>query len=240
MGLESELVLGLIAFATSMLAGVIGFGGGLILIAVLPMFLSPALIIPVHGITQLASNASRMAFSFQHVQWSLFTKFLIGSVAGVLIFGLLLTSIPTEYVPVAIGAYILLNLWSQRFAIVISKYENYYLLGLLQTGLGLIVGSPGPLSLSLLTKNFSSKDEIIATNAMFLTISHLAKIPVFSFIGVALLDELSLIIYMLIGAVLGSYFGTKLRMAVKNDRVITVVKVLLTVMAIKMIVAVLF
>ncbi len=66
-----EYTLGLISLITSLVAGVIGFGGGMLLIAILPMFLAPSLIIPVHGVTQLASNSSRMLFSFKDVQWAL-------------------------------------------------------------------------------------------------------------------------------------------------------------------------
>jgi uncharacterized membrane protein YfcA len=221
-----------------MVAGVLGFGGGMLLIAILPMFLNPGLIIPIHGITQLASNSSRMIFSLEHVQWQLFPKFLVGSLIGIIVFGLILTNVSTEYVPIAIGVYILLNLWSQAFGNFIKKYESYYLIGLLQTGLGLIVGAPGPLALSVLTKNLRSKDEIIATSAMFMTISHLAKIPVFMALGVAVFGELNLLFFMVLGAILGSFAGTKLRLAAKNDGLIMMVKVLLSALALKMIVAV--
>lgn len=229
-----ELILGLISFFTSAIAGVIGFGGGMLLIAVIPLFLNPSLIIPVHGITQLASNSSRMMFSLKHVKWALLPKFLLGSLIGVVIFGFLLSNISTEYVPIGIGLYIILNLWSMRFSNFIKKYENYYLIGLLQTGLGLIVGATGPLSLTVLTKELRSKDEIIATSSMFMTISHLAKIPVFLAIGVSLMGHLNLLIFMVVGSVLGSFIGTKLRLKSNNDKLILVIKILLSLMALRM------
>lgn len=233
-----DILLGIIALATSAIAGVIGFGGGMLLIAILPAFLTPSLIIPVHGITQIASNASRMVFSLSHVQWSLFPKFLLGSVIGTILFGYVLFNIPTTYVPLAIGMYILLNLWSQHFSKFIRKFESYYVIGLLQTGLGLIVGATGPLALSTLTKELKSKDEIIATSSMFMTISHLAKIPVFAVISTELFESVSLIMFMVIGSVIGSFIGTKLRMAASNERLILVIKGLLSVLALRMIVVV--
>jgi uncharacterized membrane protein YfcA len=236
--LAIDILLGIIALATSAIAGVIGFGGGMLLIAILPAFLTPSLIIPVHGITQIASNASRMVFSLSHVQWSLFPKFLLGSVIGTILFGYVLFNIPTTYVPLAIGMYILLNLWSQHFSKFIRKFESYYVIGLLQTGLGLIVGATGPLALSTLTKELKSKDEIIATSSMFMTISHLAKIPVFAVISTELFESVSLIMFMVIGSVIGSFIGTKLRMAASNERLILVIKGLLSVLALRMIVVV--
>ena len=231
-----EYILGLISFFTSLIAGVVGFGGGMLLIAILPLFLSPSLIIPIHGITQLASNSSRMLFSLSNVKWELLAKFLIGSLIGVFLFGFLLSNISTEYVPICIGFYITLNLWSRRFSEFIEKYESYYLIGILQTGLGLIVGATGPLSLTILTKKLSSKDEIVATSSMFMTISHLAKIPVFMVIGVSLFEHFNLLLFMIFGSIIGSFIGTRLRLVSNNEKLILVIKVLLTLMAIRMLV----
>ncbi|WP_319554074.1 sulfite exporter TauE/SafE family protein [Vibrio sp.] len=234
-----ELILGLISMVTSAIAGVIGFGGGMLLIAILPNFLSPSLIIPIHGVTQLASNSSRMFFSLSHVRWSLLPKFLAGSLVGMLLFGLFLSNISFEYVPAAIGTYILLNLWSKRFAHFIRRYESYYLIGFLQTGLGLIVGAVGPLSLAVLTKQLKSNNEVIATSSMFLTLSHLAKIPVYAAVSSDLASNMNLIVYMVIGSILGSFIGTKARFKAGNNKIILVIKILLTLLAVRMLVAVL-
>lgn len=234
--MQIEYILGLTSFITSVIAGVVGFGGGMLLIAILPLFISPSLIIPLHGITQLASNSSRMLFSIKDVQWQLLPRFLFGSLIGIALFGFLLVNISTEYVPVAIGLYILLNLWSPHFSKFIKKYENYYLIGLLQTGLGLVVGATGPLSLAVLTKEFTSKDKIIATSSMFMTISHLAKIPVFMVIGVTLTDQISILFCMIVGAILGSLIGTKLRLAANNQQLISIIKILLSIMALNMLI----
>lgn len=234
------MIIAFITLLTSMIAAIVGFGGGMLLIAILPFFISPNLIIPIHGITQLASNSSRMLFSFQDIRWQLLPAFLIGSILGAVAIGSGLSYLPMEYVPLAIGGYILLNLWSPRFSKFISKYENYYLIGFLQTGLGLVVGATGPLALTVLTKELKSKDEIIATSAMFMTISHFAKIPVYLAVTNSLLSNVSLIIWMVVGAVLGSFLGTKIRVEANNELIIKAIKWLLTLLAIHMIYRVLF
>ncbi|UTW49718.1 sulfite exporter TauE/SafE family protein [Bacterioplanoides sp. SCSIO 12839] len=235
-----ELLLGIIALITSAIAGVIGFGGGMLLIAIMPMFLPASIIIPVHGLTQLASNASRMVFSLGYVRWEFLPRFLVGSVIGMVLVGYVLINVPMDYVPAAIGLYLLLNLWSKSFSRFISRFENYYLIGFLQTGLGLVVGATGPLSLSVLTKQLSSKDEIIATSSLFMSISHLAKIPVYGVLAFNILDEIGLLTFMVVGSVLGSFIGTKLRLKANNDKLIQSIKILLTLLALKMIVAVVF
>ena len=231
-----EIILGVTSFFTSLIAGVVGFGGGMLLIAVLPIFLSANIIIPIHGITQIASNSSRMVFSISHVQWSLFPKFLAGSMIGTLLFGVVLFNMPTDYVPVAIGTYIIFNLWSSKFAKFMRKFESYYLIGFVQTGLGLIVGATGPLSLSVLTKELKSNNQIIATSSMFMTISHLAKIPVYMSITPFLQSSIFLIFTMVFGSVLGSFCGTKLRLKADNEKLIFLIKILLTLLATNMLI----
>lgn len=236
----SELLLGIIALITSTIAGVVGFGGGMLLIAIMPVFLPASIIIPVHGLTQLASNASRMVFSLSYVRWEFLPRFLVGSVLGMVLIGYVLFNVPMDYVPAAIGLYLLLNLWSKPFSRFISRFENYYLIGFLQTGLGLVVGATGPLSLSVLTKQLNSKDEIIATSSLFMSISHLAKIPVYGALAFNMLDEIGLLTFMIVGSVLGSFIGTKLRLKANNQQLITIIKGLLTLLAVKMIMMVLF
>lgn len=205
--------------------------------AILPAFISPSLIIPLHGITQLASNSSRTLFSLNDVKWGLLRPFLIGSIIGSLIVVSVLSYIPVDYIPVAIGLYMLLNLWSPRFSAAISKYESYYLLGFVQTGLGLVVGATGPIVLAVLTKQLKSKDQIIATSSMCMTISHFAKIPVYFTLTSSLFSNVTLISYMVIGAVVGSFVGTKLRLAANNDKIIKIIKWMISLLAIRMVVA---
>ena len=69
-----------------------------------------------------------------------------------------------------------------------------------------------------------------------MTISHLAKIPVFMVIGVSFLEHTNLLLTMIFGSVLGSFIGTKLRLAADNDRLILVIKILLSLLAVKMLV----
>jgi uncharacterized membrane protein YfcA len=111
------------------------------------------------------------------------------------------------------------------------------LLGFVQTGLGLVVGATGPIVLAVLTKQLKSKDQIIATSSMCMTISHFAKIPVYFTLTSSLFSNVSLISYMVIGAVVGSFVGTKLRLAANNDKIIKIIKWMISLLAIRMVVA---
>lgn len=230
-----ELLLGLIAFFTSTIAGVVGLGGGMLLIAVLPSFLPLNAIIPVHGLTQMSSNISRAVFSYKDIQYETIPKFLIGSLLGVGLFASIISLISLEYVPLFIAIYILLSLWSQKFNEKIKKYENYYLVGFLQSGLSVVVGATGPLSMTLLFKDYKDRDKVVATSAALMSISHILKVFVFIYFGFVFFDYLGIIVTMIIGAILGSLAGTKLRNKIDGKRFTFLLKILLSALAIKLI-----
>lgn len=233
---QIEILLTLIATLTSAIAGILGFGGGMLLIAIMPSFLPAAVIIPIHGIVQLTSNSSRVALSLNHVAWHLLPQFLIGSVIGLAVFSSLLFNLSDDYIPIAIGSYILLNLWSKPFSGAMKRFESFYIIGALQTGLSLLVGATGPLTQNILLKHLQDKDQIIATGAIFMSISHFAKIIVFGTLGFQFGDYFLILVLMSFGAILGSYIGSKIRKKVDNQIYINVIKYLLSILAVKMIV----
>ena len=236
---STEIALTLFATGTSIIAAILGFGGGMLLIAIMPNFLPATVIIPAHGIVQLASNSSRAIFSLNQVAWHLLPPFLIGSAIGLGIFTYILFHLSHHYIPLAIGSYILLNLWSQSFANFMQRFESFYIIGALQTGLGLIVGAPGPLTQNILLKKLQNRDQFIATGALFMTISHSAKVVVFGLIGFQFGEHLYTILFMSAGAILGSFIGSSMRKKIDNKIYISMLKYLLTLLAIKMILAVL-
>ncbi len=234
----NELFLGILSFLTSTVAGVVGIGGGMMLIAILPSFLPLNALIPVHGLTQMSSNLSRAIFGYKDVQYEVIPKFLLGSAIGIGIFAGILNFISLEYVPLFIGAYILLSLWSEKFNEKIKRYESYFLAGFFQTGLSMVVGATGPLTMTLLLKDYGDKDKVVATGAALMSITHILKVFVFMYFGFVFFDYIGIIVAMIIGAVAGSWAGTQLRDKIDGKKFILILKVLLSALAIHVIVGV--
>lgn len=237
--MQTEISLAIISFLTSTVAGILGFAGGMLLIAAMPIFLPASLVVPLHGITQLSSNASRAYFARQSIQWNLLAPFVFGSLFGIGLFGSVLLNTPVEWIPLLIGIYILLSLWSIEFKGLLRRFETLFVIGLLQTGLGLLVGATGPLSLAILVRKLSCKEQIVATSAVFMLISHLFKLALFGLFGFAFQQHLMIITMMIVGAVTGSWLGTKLRLKVANERYVVWLNLLLSALAINMIIGVL-
>ncbi|MDH3212584.1 MAG: hypothetical protein OEM05_08875, partial [Myxococcales bacterium] len=55
------------ALATSVLSAIVGMAGGITLLSVMLLFLEPLVAIPLHGVIQLVSNATRTAIQRRHV-----------------------------------------------------------------------------------------------------------------------------------------------------------------------------
>jgi len=237
--MSQEILLGIITFFTSTIAGVVGLGGGMILIAVLPSFLPVNALVPVHGLTQMSSNFSRAVFGYKDVKLEVIPKFLIGSLAGVSFFAAILYFVSLTYVPLFIGVYILLSLWSQKFNDKIKRFESYYLIGFIQSGFSIVVGATGPLATTLLVKDYNDKHTVVATAAALMSITHMLKVFAFMIFGFVFFDYIGILTAMIIGAVAGSYAGTILRDKIDGKKFMMILKVLLSLMAIKLVITVL-
>ncbi|WOH37484.1 sulfite exporter TauE/SafE family protein [Thalassotalea fonticola] len=227
----NELSLFLIATITSTLAGICAMGGGMILVLVLPFFVPAAAIIPVHGVAQFASNSSRLAFCYQHIHWPFVWQFVLGALIGTSLFSVFLINIASQYLPLFISIYLLLTLWFKPIAKLFGKFESFYLVGAIQAGLGLLVGAPGPITVTLLYKKLVDKEQIIATASLLMGITNLNKVIVYSVIGFQFLDLWQLILASVLGATLGSILGNYLRHKIPNQHYMTLLKFILTSLA---------
>ncbi len=231
----NDVLLGLTALATSTFAGITGLGGGMLLLASLPFFLPLHAIIPVHGVAQLASNFSRSVLAIRHLAWQFLPSFILGSLLGIVIAWKIVSLINAQWLPFLIGLYILCHLWWPQFKKAVSKYENFFIIGALQTGLNPVVGATGPLTTTLVMARLHSRDAIVATNAIMMSFSHIAKIALFLFIGFEYMEYVKEVLILSSGAIVGSYFGTQIRRRIDGARFIVMLKIILTLLATRMI-----
>lgn len=235
----SDLALGVAAFCSSALAGIVGLGGGMLLLAICPIFLPLNAIIPVHGCSQLASNASRAVFAYRHIQWQFIPAFLAGSALGTSLVYLFLKRAQLTYLPLIIALYMLASLWWPKFRVFVAGLSSLGLIGAVQSGAGLIVGATGPLSttflLERLATNPKSAEQIVSTNAILMAFSHALKIAIFAALGFSYLAYWQTIAFLLVGATLGSYFGTCMRRRISAHLLLPLMKVLITLLALHMI-----
>ncbi len=224
-----------ISFLTSTFTGVIGMGGGIMLISIMPGLVAPAAIIPVHGAVQLASNCSRVALGLRHMQWTILWPFLGGSVVGALLGSRIVVHLEPDTMTLILGVFILLAVWVPVPERNFRFPGHFAVLGALQTGLSLFVGATGPLTNAFLLRQGLSKDRLVITSGLLMAITHLFKILVFGLIGFAFAPYLPLIAGMIVAVTVGSYAGTRLRRRLSEALFRKIFKVLVTVLALRLI-----
>ncbi len=236
----AELALVPLAFFTSALAGVMGMGGGILLIAAMPGLLPAGAIIPIHAFTQLASNASRALFGWRFIAWEIVPAFAVGAVLGAWLGGEIYASLDMRWLPAVIGAIILLITWVPLPQVPGGGQLALAVLGVYQTGLGMIAGATGPLGASLLLRRNSNRDWLVVNTALYMTLNHVFKMLAFMAMGFSFAPWWQLMLAMAVAVIAGSWVGTRLRVHIPQRNFEHLFKTLVTLLALRMIALPLF
>ncbi|OAU96248.1 MULTISPECIES: sulfite exporter TauE/SafE family protein [Moraxella] len=232
----NEMLLALASLLTSVMSGIAGMGGGMILVGLLPLFLPAAVIVPVHATAQLASNASRTWFGREQMDWRYIPPYVVGALAGVAAFWLVVRFINLEWVPLFIAAYILITLWVRPVNHWLKHRENFYLIGFIQVGVGMFVGSPGPLHMPLLTKKYEDTHTVVTVASMMMTFFHTFKIIAYVMLGFVFMEYWQIIAILAVSATAGSWLGVKLRKRLPMPWLKTAIPWILTLIAVQIII----
>ena len=225
------------AFFTSTLTAIIGMGGGILLISIMPGLLPIQAVVPVHGVVQLASNSSRAALGFRHIEWRFFWPFLCGAGLGAAMGSRFVLAVSATYLPLLLGCFILVVVWMPKAEVDLRLPGKYILLGTAQTFLSLFVGTGGPLSSSILWREGLTRDRLVITHAVMMSALHCFKALTFGLLGFVFQPHLPLIAGMIVSVSLGSYAGTRLRQRVSEAFFRIVYKAVVTALALRMIVS---
>jgi uncharacterized membrane protein YfcA len=209
--LVSELLLIPITFLTSTLAGVMGMGGGLLLIALMPGLVPPAVILPLHAVTQLASNLSRAAFSWRHIDLGIIPAFLAGAVVGAWLGSEIYQNLNMHWLPALIGLFILLFTWVPLPGVRGGGQLSLLVMGFYQTGLGMIAGATGPVGAAVLMRRNTERDWLVVNTAVYMALNHMIRVIAFLVIGFSFGVWWKLLGGMILAGVCGSWVGTRLR-----------------------------
>ena len=232
------VLLSIAALLTSAMTAVIGQGGGLVLMPILVGAVPSSALIPVHGFIQTMSNGSRALLNISHVHWPTLKPILLGIVIGSLFVLPFISMLNWEWMQAFIGVFILYLTWGNGIQISRLKLNGgfgLFTLGAIQGSLGMVVGATGPLGSALLLRRGLLKDQIVATNAVIMLATHVVKVMLFIGVGIALWSYWPLLLCMSVAAIIGSYLGNFLRGRISEPLFRKLFKVLLTVLALRMI-----
>lgn len=167
-------------FLTSMLSGIFGMAGGIIMMALLLSLLPVASAMVMHAAIQLVSNGWRATLWRRHIVWHVTPFYGLGIVAGVALISFV------EYVPdkavalIVVGSVPLLAIAAQRFITlsIMNRWQTF-VTAMVLTFIQMTGGVVGPL-LDLLYNNAPlTRHQIVATKAMTQTVMHMVRLIYF-------------------------------------------------------------
>ena len=231
------VVLALVAFGTSVFSAIVGMGGGIVLLAVMLLFLDPLVAVPLHGAIQLVSNGSRAVAQRRHLAWPLIWRYSILLLpVGALAIGLV-TSVPENAITILIGCFVLLATWRPQWLRVGTRPEainlnrRFILLGGVVGFLNILVGAVGPFIAPFFLNMDLSRQAIVGTKAACQAVGHLVKIILFGLVGFAFSAFLPLLALLVPMVLLGTWVGTRLLERVDERVFIVLFKTVLTLVA---------
>jgi uncharacterized membrane protein YfcA len=232
-----EVVLVPIVFLTSCLAAVMGMGGGILLITVMPSFVPAMAILPLHAVTQLASNVSRAAFGWRDIDRSIIPAVLLGALAGAWLGSEVYLSLDALWLPAVIGVLILVCTWLPLPQVPGGGQLSLLLLGFYQTGLGMVAGATGPVGAAVLLRRNTGRDWLVVNTAVYMTLNHFVRLATFMAIGFSFAPWWQLATAMVAAGILGSWVGTRLRSLVPQLNFQRLFRWMVTLLALRLIAA---
>jgi uncharacterized protein len=228
------LGLGGFAVVTSIVSGVMGMAGGMLLLAAMLLRLEPAVAIPVHGIVQMVSNGSRAYFLRKQVQWSAVWRFAWPLLPGGALGIWLLAYVPPSGSRIAIGAFVLLSTWLKSFFSIAKGERARHALpigGALVGFFSTLVGATGPLLAPFILALELNSQATIATLAACQIFQHSSKVLLFGLRGWNVLAYLAPCALLCLAAIAGSAIGTRLLDHLPEKQFRLLVKLTLTALA---------
>lgn len=234
LSMVSVLMLLLASFVGSLLTAALGVGGGAFLITVMAGLVPPLALIPLHGMVQLGSNASRLVHTHQHLQPRVVGLFGVGAIVASVGAIFLLGVLNSEIIPPLVALFILWLTWGPMPKTALGKSSFGLLVGgALTTLVTMLVGATGPLVSAWLGRADGGRWTYTANFSGCMTLQHLLKIAVYGFAGFAFSEWLPLLAAMVVAGYLGSRIGLLVLGKLPEEQFKVVFKWLLTILAIR-------
>ncbi len=208
-----ELVLvGVAAIVTSAMTAIVGFGGGVVLLALLLLWVDPIVALPLHAAIQVVSNGTRVLIRRRDVEWPITLRACsLLLPAGALAIPLVVRA-PTAALQASIAVAVLAATWvPERTSLEVPALSTrgwlVYSAGI--GALNVIVGATGTLQAPFVRAATADRRRFVGTFASIQVTGHLTKLVLFGVAGFALRDYLGAAATGIAGVITGTVLGSR-------------------------------
>lgn len=205
------LILGTVLL-TSVVSGIFGMAGGMILMAVLVSVLSVGAAMMLHGAVQAVANGSRAWFLREHIQWRILPAYALGAALTVAVF-IALTLVPdADLILIIVGVLpFLARAVPHLKGLDVTHLPTATACGIIVTAAQLFAGASGPLLDVFYLNAPLNRFQIIASKAITQAAGHVLKLVYYGLI-VGVTDSVPAWLYAvaILVALTGTRLGTRL------------------------------
>jgi uncharacterized protein len=230
----SFAVLCLVSFIGSFIAAALGLGGGILVLATMAVLLPPTVLIPIHGVVQLGSNCGRALLMARHVLYQFLPAFMIGAIIGAAIGAKMVFALPKWILLGILGIFVLYATWAPGFKARKPGQLTFGIVGTLSTFASMFIGGSGPLIAPFVNAASETRQQVVATHAMLMTLQHGFKVVAFGIVGFAFGPYIPLLIGLLVFGFIGTYVGKLVLNRLPEEVFRNGLKAVLTVLALKL------
>ena len=236
-GLTLFEALGLIIFSyfTSAVTATVGIGGGVMMLMAMASIMPITSVIPVHGAVQMGSNGGRAWLMRDHLSWTIFIYFLIGSLIGAAIASQVVVALPKDILRLILGVFVIWIVWGPKLRKRNVNPKSFIPIGIGTTFASMFVGATGLLIGAFMEPKLLGKMNAVSTHAICGMLQHGLKIMVFGLLGFAFSEWIFLILAMVGTGFLGTFTGHFILNKIPEKIFIILFKGLLTLLSARLI-----
>lgn len=215
----------LFSFFAGLTSTVVGFGGGILMLALLSGMVPIKELIAVICLVQMSTLVIRLYLCRKDADYGIAGYFLIGAIPGVILASLLFDAIASAALAVILGLFLLFSAAKPKGLPLGGNRSSISLYGAGITFFSMFVGAPGPALAGLLTKLELSKESYVATMAACSVAMNIVVLTGFYSIGFDIERWLLPCGIMIVTGIVGTMLGLRLIKVVNEKLVFAVVRI---------------
>ena len=212
-----------------------GAAGGVMLLGLMALALPPAVLLPVHTVVMLGSGITRTMIMWRDVIRGTVLPFIVGAVLGGIAGANVFVALPQSVLLLILGVFMLVVTWLPKLGRIGAERSRFAVLGFFATFLGVFVSATGSLLAPFLASHSPNRYKMVATMGALMTVTHVAKLAAFGFIGFAIGNYLPLMAAMIAAGAVGNWLGEVALHKTSEQRFRLVLQIILTLLALRLI-----
>jgi uncharacterized protein len=161
----------------------------------------------VHTVVMLGTGLSRTVIMWRFVMRDTLLPFIIGAALGAAAGAKVFVALPMAWLQAILGAFILLVTWMPQLGRFGARRGRFAVLGFGTVFLGVFVSATGSLLAPFIASATPDRHNLAATMGALMTITHVAKLIAFGFIGFAIGSFVPLMAAMIVTGTVGNWIG---------------------------------